>query len=37
MDNDIVFVNRYPTIREESFTTLRAKVDANTKALKFSL
>ena len=37
MDNDIVAVNRYPSIREESFTALRAKIIPGSKALQFSL
>ena len=36
MDNMIVMVNRYPTLREESVTALRCKVE-ETKTIKFPL
>lgn len=36
VDNAIVMVNRYPSVREESFTTLRAKIE-DTKAIKLPL
>lgn len=36
MDNDTVLVQRYPTLREESFTLMRIKVE-DIKAIKLPL
>lgn len=36
MNGDIVMVNRYPTVREESFSAMSAIVE-DTKTIKFSL
>ena len=36
MDNNICMVNRYPSVREESFTTLRIKVE-DVKTINFPL